>query len=939
MAANVVLDEENNILNKKKVIQDIWHAKLSSDSIKEAKADNIDTISSSEVIENLVHIGLGGTVKHPLYCTQLQNGLQMKVFPPNTVTECLTKLLLGKKISSYSSAIDILDTCCDLMRNNHDGSIKPVDVCLSISQGTYWLLENTIEVHKFLYAALKDPTTSSLEPEECINVIKKAQTLLNKLICLKGFEDLNFIGKRLFGEEQEQYHSSLQMQVQDLCSFQLDKINTNSFYTVFENHLKEFMKIISKFLSTAPKFTSIERSRGHAPSQSLHIFLQTQVFVYLSIKSSKVAEILDNWVQLENIPVDQLFMDLFRFVSYNILVRKVPNEVTLFTAFMFIKLPVVMHNLDIKYKHQTTERTIFGSTYQQFLQLPFDDLDAILGCDTFKVFVSQCQANKALESKQCDQLLKLRQISQMEHPQAFSDSILNKLLLILKKGEEIQKKICLSIEDNRDKVSQELQNLLNNPDLHMILTTYSANDAMTNLITALLRINNQTERCPDGLKDIHAEVRADLFNNSFLLLIYIDTVFGDKVFLDTPKELENIFFSTWRKRCRDITSRKMYDQAILDSMMEPLLSSYIPSVNNAQWDQYCWSIGMIVKELTQAHLRHHIKTDALQKVCENLKNKRPALCIAAVCWLCVQYKTMPSSERARTVKIIMLFKRPLPVAVKAAIMTPILTRYSAPLASTLQTSSKNKQAVEETPKSRNATFAALINDLMPSKHSVLFEQGVIANIFELNKQIGYQTFSESLMKHLLETGKEEEAKLFCDMFTCLILVEPIEILSIIFTRVLKFMFFCTKTPKMFSNPHGLYLARCISKAFTTSLILFDTIPSENPRQIKVAKITYPSSGRDILIDAFITFLQDSIPVLNSNEINAVTTFVITLIEQVGISSALLKKPIKLNQEVVKQILKLIPPDMSRDTITMLCDTSTQEGRDAAATFLVRQSNI
>ena len=35
-------------------------------------------------------------------------------------------------------------------------------------------------------------------------------------------------------------------------------------------------------------------------------------------------------------------------------------------------------------------------------------------------------------------------------------------------------------------------------------------------------------------------------------------------------------------------------------------------LSNAQWDEYCWSSGMIVKELTQAHLRRHITTDDLQ---------------------------------------------------------------------------------------------------------------------------------------------------------------------------------------------------------------------------------------------------------------------------------------------------------------------------------------
>ena len=39
---------------------------------------------------------------------------------------------------------------------------------------------------------------------------------------------------------------------------------------------------------------------------------------------------------------------------------------------------------------------------------------------------------------------------------------------------------------------------------------------------------------------------------------------------------------------------------------------FLSVISNAQWDEYCWSVGMIIKELTQAHLRRHISTDDLQ---------------------------------------------------------------------------------------------------------------------------------------------------------------------------------------------------------------------------------------------------------------------------------------------------------------------------------------
>ena len=117
-----------------------------------------------------------------------------------------------------------------------------------------------------------------------------------------------------------------------------------------------------------------------------------------------------------------------------------------------------------------------------------------------------------------------------------------------------------------------------------------------------------------------ADLRADLFNNSFLLLTYIGVFLGDQVcplvslsnfffdiafntfisikhpniyginesqetkihslffqvFIENFLANDSSFFTTWYKNCTKITSRKMYSQSSMDTMLGPIPTSHHP---------------------------------------------------------------------------------------------------------------------------------------------------------------------------------------------------------------------------------------------------------------------------------------------------------------------------------------------------------------------------
>ncbi|XP_066914749.1 mediator of RNA polymerase II transcription subunit 24-like isoform X2 [Clytia hemisphaerica] len=913
------------------LIVDLWREKIDIFGLKRKIKENQDEISVDKLIEMVVHAVYNGHttqgVKH------LKQGIDIGVFSPIIVIDNITKLPLGKKIKCFSSALSVLDNCTTSTRHD-SGDFYFRSICKAISRATIWVLENTIEVYQMLYNALSNELMHP-DPETFLDVIEKSQKFLNKLICDSFYQDLNFIGKLSFADE----YPSLQNHVNEILSLQYDRINQNQLFSKYESNLKELVTLMTRFLDTSTTFANYQQLPGESPSQEIFTFLQFQTLEYICLPASKQTDILDTWLKMENLNVNQLVIDLVKFSIHNILVHKNSShlEQMMFIGYFLIKLPSIVCDLNSRYPGQTSNALAFN-VCQQIAKLDFENVNSVISANGYQKFVNACHINRCLDSSQSELLL--NSYITLGNVVESDSSLLSKLHIGMSKQNDLLMKLALTGDENREIFSQEMSALLSSTEILQILVAIACTDNMKSLIQSLMRINSAAERCPVGQPDVDADQRSDLFNNSFLLLTYIGTIFGDQVFVESFSTNDSSFFTTWHKNCTKITSRKMYTQTSMDTMLEPIPSSHNPQNNNAQWDEYCWSSGMIVKELTQAHLRRHISTDDLQKICEGFKNKKPALCICAMTWLCSQYKTMPVLERGRAVKIINLFMRPS----KIIPLNTILIKYSMPLEIDLQSAAmKNKTVSQEQPQTANEAFTTLLQQISGQKDGVKvhINMEVLKKARKWYIDYGLSSFTEHIVKLILQSGKEEECRLNGGICICLILLDPLFILKDLFTRVLKNFFHCPKTSKIFLNPQGLCLARCISKAFAIALSIYDvsSIDALNPRPAKSIKLSKPQkSQREQLMDHYVCFLEEAIFIFQTKKKNAVSNFTLNLIEQISMALSLSRTPVTIDESVAMKLLDCLPSGVSRGTITMLCNLSTINGQEAAAKVFYLQAS-
>ncbi|XP_047124593.1 mediator of RNA polymerase II transcription subunit 24 [Hydra vulgaris] len=914
------------------------------------KISIVDLLSSSKItssllksqmfIEHLIHFTFIGSTKNTQFLNYLNEGISLQVFQPMIVTERILKLSLGTSIISFSGAIDVLKKCINVSVNSSSGSKS--NICKLISSVVVWLFENTIDTFKLMNDCIEEKNFT--DPQTCMSVIAKAHSFLEKLICTKEYEDMNVLGKSLLSGKDL---SALQSHMQSFFSMQFDKIKSqdmlisHSLYAELERYLNELIKLASRYLNP-PLLISTKPQQ--IPYKASQLFLQFQILEYMSKSSYQLADVISIFYQNPSALCENCY-NLFEYTVHNIITCVNNLELQAFTAFLFIKIPAILRHLEPRYKKVNGEQSLITKICQLIVNdSNIQNLNKKFECNSYTVFVNQCRINNGLDTAQHQQLIALNRCVQLNEN---SDGLVSKILIMSKKGIDSMKILLSSPSENKEKISQELMQLINLGELQLLLVTLAALDQLDSLLNILLKINKFAERSIEGNKEVLSDVRADMFNNTFVLLGYIELLFGNQIFKEV-KHYEDAFFLTWRRNCKLVTSHKHYTQSVFDEMLEHLLSPNNTLItNNAQWDEYCCCAGIILRELTHAHLRRHITTEVLQIVCEGFKNKRPALCICAIVWLCTQYRTMPSSERVRTVKIIKLLKRPLSNNInsaRTAILIPILNMYSSQLDEVLQFDPpKGTPAPTELPKSGASLFLSIVSDATGRTDGghVHIDLEIIGKFRECFLIMGPNQFAKAIIMLILDSGNEDDIILNETLSLCLFLLEPIKLLEVVFKELLCSFF----NSKYLADPHGLSLARCLGKVFGITLFLSETKLSESKMReaVRPAKLAKSEdcdvSQKDLLIQSFEYLLHAILSHLMNKEASATSVFIMNLLDQIAMATSGLHQSVSIEQNVVSKLLENTPSKLSREMLSLLCDLSTTQGFEIASTYFLKNTMI
>eukprot|EP00795_Rhopilema_esculentum_P012047 gene12047-2638_t len=620
-----------------------------------------------------------------VYISYLKDSLSTQQITASDVLDYISKLDNKQQLKQLKILLNIFEDSLVYIRPYRNAK-DSFNFCVCLARAIFWLFGTIANSLKNVYQVMKEDVHSP-DVQSHFSICEKCFDLVGRMTNNPSLHNLALIGKIEIQAEKEE---TIQSQLNEIMSLPTNSLTDQNVSQQYQNNLKGLMNDAARFLnSTFHGILSQNRKPGHVPSYTLQTLVEIQVVENFYMDSTVMADLFDSVLMSENIPMDQFYVDLLRCGCHGILSAPNVQEELFWSSFVFFKIPSIVSCLRLKY-NKGIDSTVFFTACKQFasMNILLDDLDVYCRFQCLPNFLAQCQHKGLLDAGKVEQIMSQR-LHKADLFDSATSSDRNPVANILGAAHlvtEVLKVLSLPWEDNKDVIKQNLTQLSNTNELGRVLGAAAGMDQLASLIDSLISLNeNAKGPVSEPNEDPgFADVRADIFNLSFLLLSYITALFGVKVLSMATKK--DSFFVTWRTNCSEDVGQKSYSPMALEMILDQVMTNNAPNINAvlAKWDDYCLCSGAVIKELTQALACSVIvvdkiqpflndqKTDARvsrrvetewrkeyelqQKVCETFKNKRPALSICASSWLCTQYTSMIASKRDMTLKILRAFR-------------------------------------------------------------------------------------------------------------------------------------------------------------------------------------------------------------------------------------------------------------------------------------------
>eukprot|EP00112_Aurelia_sp_Birch-Aquarium-sp1_P004684 Seg153.12_Seg153.6 transcript_id=Seg153.12_Seg153.6/GoldUCD/mRNA.D3Y31 product="Mediator of RNA polymerase II transcription subunit 24" protein_id=Seg153.12_Seg153.6/GoldUCD/D3Y31 len=905
----------------------------------------------SVLTESIIEYSLSGIKSDCTYKRYLKDGLTIEQLNSSDILECICKMDKSQNLKQCQNILEIVEDALMHLRKTKDEN-ESLNLVVCLAKTLCWLLGTIASLLKNSFLMAKKDLQNP-DVQVSLNICDKCFDLVRQIMDNAALQGLALIGKIEIQAEQEVI---LQSKLNEIVSLQFDSIPDQNIAQQFQNNLKGLMNDATRFLNSTFHGVMLQnRKPGHVPSYTLQTLVEIQVIENLYMDSSTMSDLLDSVMRSENIPMDQFYVDLMRCGCHGILNAASGQEELLWASFVFFKIPSIVSCLRLKYKQSGLDSSVFFTACRQFagMNILLDDLDVYCRFQCLPSFLTQCQQKGLLDGGKLDQIMSHRsQITALFDATAPSDrnpvgSVLNAAHLVT----DILKVLSLPWEENKDVIRQQLTQLSNSNDLCKTLATAAGMDQLGAFLDQLTSLNENTKGPVSEPNEdpTFAEVRADIFNFSFLLLSYITALFGTKVLSKISRK--DSFFVTWRMNCSQDVGQKRYSPMALDMILEQVMAISAPNINAvlAKWDDYCLCSGAVIKELTQALASGVILVDKIQKVCETFKNKRPALSICASSWLCTQYTSMIASKRDMTLKILRAFRgRGGQKPARSEYMAVIIEDLAGSIGFEQQAVAKGKTTGKTEGNQRSAADAPTMNQIL--QKMIRFPGSPCVDkksLNELRKHLDVLSpsgFCKELVKAILDSGKIDEAKAFEILSSTLILLDPCKLVPALLGDTMPSILKRSDAYKLLADPQGSTLARFLSKSVAFALILSKAKESnELQRPAKMAKlditIDLEMKTGDLAINNLVSLIEDLLSAMRWEQIGSVSIFLRSLLEQLCIVTMHLTPTLKLPKDLGFKILKTLPEQPPKEILMLLCNTEDMDGRKQLAHSLCKSIDI
>jgi len=898
-----------------------------------------------QLIGNILQYALSSPVSGGMYISYIKGSLATEQVLSADILEYICKNVSSQNAKSLPPALSILEYSLTYMRKSNDEN-DGLNLAVSLAKSLCWLFGAIAALlHDVLECSSGIAKDGDIQLK--FNFCEKCFELIRGLMDNQPMQTLSLIGRLEIQEFLAEQEELIQTKLEELTHLPTDSLHDMRVSQQYDSYLKTLVNIATRFFtSNFHSLSSQSRKPGHVPSFSLQTLVEIQVMENLYMDSSLIVDLLDSVLRCENIPMDQFYVDLLRCGCHGILSSSNMQEELLWSSFFLFKIPSIVSHLRLKYSEKGLDSTVFITACIQFAKMNtlLDDLDVHCRFQCLPSFLAQCQQKGLLDAGNRDQILSQRAAAaDLLDTTVKSDrnplgNIINAGLLLA----EVLKVLSLPLEENKDIIKQQLVQLSNSVELERQLAAATGMDVLSDFLDFLLSVNEKTKGplTEPNEDSSFAEVRADIFHCSFLLLSYTTAVFGTKVLALVSNK--DAFFVNWRLNCSHDVGQKRYPPMALEMILDQIMTNNTPNINAvlAKWDDYCQCSGAIINELTQALECSVILVDKIQRVCETFKNKRPALSICASAWLCTQYTSMTASKRDMIIKILRAFRgqksqKPARSGYIARIVEDLAGTVDLEAPASMKTKAGCKaESIQRSP-SNVSNMSQVLKMMSRFPGSPRVDRKSLNELKKNLEVLSPSGFCQALVMSILESGKIDEAIAFETLASTLMMLDPIKLFESLSMDSMPSILKRCDAFKLLCDPQGKALATFISKAVTYALVAskhqkFDSL-QRGTQNSKVEMTTYRGYGSACqIVENLVSLIEDILLTLKWQQQGSITLFLNSLLEKLSETTMYLTPSIRLPQNVGIKLSKVLPSTISSAVAILIFNLEDVGGRKELA---------
>ncbi|XP_071966151.1 mediator of RNA polymerase II transcription subunit 24-like isoform X2 [Antedon mediterranea] len=556
--------------------------------------------------------------------------------------------------------LDILFICVSKL-----GGHCIMDDCLQLVKSymkvVLWILDSM----KYCIEKIKD--TSSKPDVMITHMLDMIVERLMKVVCLTSLSKLLlFIGKM---EDEEAWKLIHNASIKVKESLNITETEGGLPTPVFIK--KELKEKVLRSLQDIVRIPHI-RIPSTATLQTNSIEVKGTSFIINMITYLEAAINITNDVQCF---VDQvLLIEKVQHIQRHVIVKELCHSALLglvdhidsadelkWHAFTFVKLPKIFSCLK--------SGTAFGQGIKELLWLNtlLDTVDSKSKCDCLHHLLSQCVKLDVITEAQSNEYIQER--ANQRNTVIPSKKDLNPLpnaMLILQA--ETMASTILSEKTFNDpdfsKIQEDLLGvlgqLIEGKSFNLIVAAEAGTGKLKIFTSKLIRFNEWAKNA-SGEGGKQSQVRALLFDFTFLMLCHIAQMYGVQMVLDK----NDSFFESWIVGClptenqpKPLESMIKADQNKVEILLMHCANSMEFKTSLVRWHEACACAPQVMEEILNAWIHNTISTSDVKKIVDNMKSKLHSLSVCVVSWLCSYIRGLQNSEREKANKMLLMFMSP-----------------------------------------------------------------------------------------------------------------------------------------------------------------------------------------------------------------------------------------------------------------------------------------